>query len=131
MELDGTGNLPPTILEGNTQVAENNKTCCLCNVDLKSSKGRTCQKKLNNCIAEKKKLQECIDELCKGDVIEFDKESTLCYECLLKLGKVIKYEREIGQIKKILAELFVQLGSNCSISQKRTCRSENTLEAES
>ena len=110
-------------------LAGSNKKCCLCCVDLMSSKGKSRQKKLKNCTAEKKRLQECIDELCNGDSLEFDRESFLCYECLLKLGKLIRCEREIEQIKKEMAELFEKLGSNCSMSNKRASRFESTLEA--
>jgi len=53
----------------------------------------------------------------------------LCYECLLKLGKLIKFENEIKQIKKEMAELFQKLGGKCSITHKRTCRSQSVLEA--
>ena len=40
----------------------------------------------------------------------------MCYECLLKLGKLIKFENEIKQIKKEMAELFQKLGGKCSIT---------------
>ena len=61
-EADGQGRDGEAV-----RLAEKDKNCCLCCVNLKSSKGRTRQKKLYglNYAAEKLKLQECMVELCK------------------------------------------------------------------
>ena len=98
-----------------------NKTFCLCHVDSDKCKGKHRNKKLfgESCINEKQKLEECIKE--KFNVVwNFDKDSIICYECLQKLGKMIKYDEEIQDLKKEIFDALNKLGTN----QKRLYASQ-------
>ena len=50
-------------------------------------------------------------------VKNFDKDSVICYECMQKLGKMIKYEKEIQDLKKEIVYFLNKQG----MSQKRLC----------
>ena len=94
------------------------KSCCLCRVDLDKCKGKTRHKRLfgESCTQEKQKLEECIRENFSG-AKNFDKDSVICYECLQKLGKMIKYEKEIQDLEKEIVKFLNKQGMN----QKRLC----------
>ena len=96
--------------------------CCLCLDELTTSKGKTRQKKFfsDACSEERKKLQSIARVNCHSLIIsKFNRDSILCYTCLLKLGKLVKYEKEINQIESDLSELLLKLNRTSSDVCKR------------
>lgn len=83
--------------------------CCLCHGDLKTSEGKSHQKRLYSCTVERDKLQECVMDTFKCSIFElndFGEDSVLCYPCLQKLGKWAKYEKEIVHIRQQITSLL-------------------------
>ena len=39
------------------------------------------------------------------DYSEFSDDSVLCYQCLQKLGKLVKFEKETAEIKQQISEI--------------------------
>lgn len=62
-------------------------------------------------------------ERFSSDVKKFDKDSIICYECLQKLGKLIKYEKEIQHIKQEIFDFLNKLGTNYSL-HRQPCSSQ-------
>ena len=89
------------------------RRCCLCGDNLDCCKGKSRQKRLSSCTqAEREKLQECALESCNvslSDFPHFGDQSILCYQCLQKLNKLIKYQKEINEVKDQISLLFHQL----------------------
>ena len=96
----------------NASLSSRTKSCCLCLSDLTRCKGKTRQKKLfgENCTLQRQRLEECVREDFCTDAKKFDKDSIICYECLLKLGNLMKYEKEIQRLKKDIFDLLSKLG---------------------
>ena len=76
------------------------RCCCLCLVSLVNSKGKSRHRKVfgGKCNAEVQKLKECLAKESFGGLENFNIDSTLCYECLLKLKDLIRLENSIKQI---------------------------------
>ena len=101
---------------------------CLCTCDLSTSKGKTHRKRLSLCTQEVTKLQECFLETCDGsihDYSEFSDDSVLCYQCLPKLGKLVKYEKETSEIKQQISSFLQRFASDVEGSRKGTLPPES------
>lgn len=99
------------------------RRCCLCTCDLGTSKGKTHRKRLSSCSQEVSKLQECFMETCNKkihDYSEFSDDSILCYQCLQKLGKLVKCEKEIATLKQQISNFLQRFASDAEGSRKRT-----------
>lgn len=63
-----------------------------------------------NCVQQKQTLEKCVRECFNStDAKKFDRDSILCYECLLKLNNLVKYEKEIHKLKQDIFDLLSKL----------------------
>jgi len=72
--------------------------CCLCSENITSGKGKHHRKKLNgSSCALKNKLQERALEINTNlsDIKQLKGDVVLCYQCLQKLNKLMKLEKEV------------------------------------
>jgi len=86
-------------------------SCCVCRSNLDTIKGKKKHKKLNGIsfTSEKATLAKCLNETyaLTLEMVGLNKPScTVCYECNMKLNKIMKLETQIKMLKNELTEKF-------------------------
>ena len=75
------------------------ESCCLCNNQLQSSKGKGKHKKFNgsSCIVEREIIRSYLLELDFS--LAFEGNMIICYSCCLKLRKIKKLEEDLSNLR--------------------------------
>ena len=108
--------------------------CCVCASILASAKGWKKHKNLysDGCKSEKATLAKCIEELCGVtiDSVGFSQESTVCYECCVKLNKIKKFEKDIEALKTGIAKNFLPAGQEVSSTDVSGSQNQASLHSQ-
>ena len=106
-------------------------SCCVCASVLSSAKGWKKRKNLysDGCKAEKETITKCMEELCGVtiDSVGFSQESTVCYECCVKLNKIKKFEKDIETLKTDIIRKFLPADLGVSATDASSSQSQPSL----
>lgn len=77
-------------------------------------------------------LAKCIEQVCGVtiDSVGFSQESTVCYECCVKLNKIKKFEKDIETLKTDIARNFLPTDPRVSASGASGFQSQASLRSQ-